>query len=473
MFERGKLGNSLFVIVVLACFASSAVAQPNFTIGQNFTGSTLGIDSGFAPPDTMGAIGPSHFVELINGRYSVYNKANGTRVQTSTLNAFWTNAGATPSGAFAFDPRVLYDPFSQRWFATSVDNARAANNFLVAVSQTSNPTQGWNAFKIDSDTGNQEWADFPTMGIDSDGLYISANMFSLVGGNSSTSMLVLPKSDLLLGTPTVANRTLFENVNPNSTGFSVQPIVDMDNSGLPLPILSAFNTGAGRLLRADVTGTAASPNYPVNSSLIAVAGLGDPPFARQPGPHDNLDTGDARFSGNVVLQGGSIWGTQGVNRNGRPAIRWFEIRESDNSVLQSGFIEDSSLGFFYPSIAVNDFGHVVIGFSGSSDTQNVSSYAVVGGTTAGTTTFGAPTILKAGASDYEVLVRGVNRWGDYSATTVDPSNQLHFWTTQEWVSGTDVWSTQITEIIVPEPGTLTALAFGGLLALMRKRRRRR
>jgi hypothetical protein len=33
------------------------------------------------PPEGNGAIGPSHFVELVNGRFSVYNKANGQRTR--------------------------------------------------------------------------------------------------------------------------------------------------------------------------------------------------------------------------------------------------------------------------------------------------------------------------------------------------------------------------------------------------------
>jgi hypothetical protein len=80
-------------------------AAATFTIGQNFTGSTFSA-SGFIPPDTMGAVGPDHIVELINGRYAVYDK-NGVSQQSSSLNDFWTNAGVTYAGSFTFDPRVV------------------------------------------------------------------------------------------------------------------------------------------------------------------------------------------------------------------------------------------------------------------------------------------------------------------------------------------------------------------------------
>ena len=67
-----------------------------FTIGTNFTGSSVG-QSGFIPPDTMGAVGPGHIVELINGRYAVYQK-DGTYVSGQSLNSFWTDAGVTYAG---------------------------------------------------------------------------------------------------------------------------------------------------------------------------------------------------------------------------------------------------------------------------------------------------------------------------------------------------------------------------------------
>ena len=43
-------------------------------LGTNFAGTNRAA-SGFIPPDTMGAVGPNHFIEIINGRYRVYNKA--------------------------------------------------------------------------------------------------------------------------------------------------------------------------------------------------------------------------------------------------------------------------------------------------------------------------------------------------------------------------------------------------------------
>src|SRR5207253_5650364 len=90
----------------------------------------------------------------------------------------------------------------------------------------------------------------------------------------------------------------------------------------------------------------------------------------------------------------------------------------------------------------------------------VSSFAMAGQTVNGVTTFGNRVLLKAGATDYhgdDEILAGltgdpeVSRWGDYSATSVDPSDPNRFWTIQMYPSNSDVWSTQITELItVPQ-----------------------
>src|SRR5262245_2783550 len=131
--------------------AGGALGQPSVTIGVDFRASLKDVDSTFRPPDTTGAVGPLHYVETLNGRYSVYCKSDGVRVQTDTLDGFWAAAGAPHSGAFSFDPRVQYDAASGRWFACSTDNGRGPNNFLVAVSNASDPTLGWVGHKIDAD----------------------------------------------------------------------------------------------------------------------------------------------------------------------------------------------------------------------------------------------------------------------------------------------------------------------------------
>src|ERR1051325_10594715 len=118
----------------------SAPAAVQVSIGQNFTSSTFGVNSSGTPADPDGAVGPRHFVEFINGSFAVYNKTNGQSVKRLSDLKFWANAGIVlATSDIVTDPRVIYDPTVQRWFATMVDaDAGAAdpalesNDFLLA-----------------------------------------------------------------------------------------------------------------------------------------------------------------------------------------------------------------------------------------------------------------------------------------------------------------------------------------------------
>jgi Calx-beta domain/Dockerin type I domain/HYDIN/CFA65/VesB-like, Ig-like domain len=424
-----------------------------FSIGTEFTGGSI---SSFVPPDTMGTVGQDFIVEMLNGRAAVYDK-NGVLQIAATLDEFWISSGVTPVGS-SFDPRVLYDAASGHYFAAAVDNGGAANSFLVAVSNTTDLIDGWTGFQIDSDTDDSHWADFPMLGLNNDVVTVSANMFGLNGEATNTSFLVIPKNDLLAAVPTVANATLFENISLSETGFAPQPVFDLDNGSLPLPVLSEFDKNAGSLKAWTIGGTPSAPTLNTAGGSISVTPRGAPPAIDQPGSKADIDAGDSRFSGNVIRQqipgrtNPSLWGVHSVDIGGRAAIEWYEINAATNAVLQSGTISDPSLAFNYPSIAVNDFGDVVIGFSGGDPSTFMSTYVAVGQTTAGITTFDPVMQTKAGVAGYEILDNvGRNRWGDYSATVVDPTDDRHVWTFQEFASGVDKWSIRVTEVVIVGP----------------------
>src|SRR5690606_3529135 len=171
------------------------------------------------------------------------------------------------------------------------------------------------------------------------------------------------------------------------------------------------------------------------------------PGGRQPAAPP-LDYVSPRITGYVVEVNGSLWAAHAVQGTaGNFAIRWSEIEASSGTVLQTGVPKHSSLDFLIPSIAVNPMGAVVIGATGTGPSQNPSAMAIYGSTTGGVTTFQTPQILQAGATSYfEDFGTGVNRWGDYSATVVDPDDPNAFWTFQEYAAGPSTWGVQVTEI---------------------------
>ncbi|WIY24787.1 choice-of-anchor Q domain-containing protein [Parasedimentitalea psychrophila] len=405
----------------------------NPTLGLNFTG-TLTSQLPFRPPDTMGAVGNDHIVEMLNGRFAVYDQTSGNIIQAQSTDQFWRDAGVTLLDS-AVDPRILYDPIAERWIATAFQ--RTTNLYLLAASLSADPTDGWAGFSLAS----AEYAgiDLPTLGFNAD----------IVVVNTSNEMLTIPKEDLYNGNFESAQFLLAE---PDPGRGKYQPIVDLDNSGMPFPIFS-FNWIAGNSVQvATVNGTATSPsiNVQVPDSVIFDQIYGPPPNAQQPGTNVHLETIDNRFLTNLILQEGSVWGVHHVEENGRAALHWFQIDAETNTLLNDGLIPDAELDLYFGSIAVNDYGNVVIGYNGSSGSQFVSSYAVTAKLAQdGSITFDEPVLLKAGVAPY-VGAGGFDpdttRWGDYSATVLDPDDPYTFWTFQEVVVSENVGATQITEI---------------------------
>ena len=169
-------------------------------------------------------------------------------------STFWSNAGVTPSGGYpsTFDPRVVYDPVSTRWFASSLDSGSGTtstfvNNFLLAVSNSSDPTAGWKGFKIAGappTIATSYFTDFDTLGFNKDQVYLASKNFPNVIGSVSTSILAVPKASLLAGNTTGITR--FDNINANNTGYAIQPLVDPNGTGTAL-LYSDYNTPAGDL----------------------------------------------------------------------------------------------------------------------------------------------------------------------------------------------------------------------------------
>ena len=428
--------------------------------GLNFTATTFP-QSGFIPPDTHGAVGPNHIVELINGSYAVFDKDDGSELDRSSLNQFWTDSGISPNGAF--DPRVAYDRSISRFYAVAVNNARADNEFLFAISQSNDPTDGWIGFAVDTDSDNgQRWADYPQLSFDDESIHIGVNMFDIPGGtdfSATRTTLVISKADLLDGFPDISDRTLIED-HQNTTGFSAQGVVyNPDNTGgLPSVFFSQFNDNTVRLSQLNGPPTAATFTVWMDLNLSSTS----PPNADQAdSSKQDLDTGSNRFSSQVVWRNGSYWAVQGVESGGDATIRFLEVSSGGAVNQNMTFGTSGDLDLFYPSIAVNSANDVVIGFSFSSSSHNPSAGYFSGSTTGGVTSFQTnPFAVPAfGSAGYERIdSNGRNRWGDYSHTVVDPSDDTTFWTFQEFASSEDVWATRVTEIR-PRSPELTGTSF--------------
>ncbi len=366
------------------------------------------IDAGVSavvPPDSMGAVGPDHYVMLLNGTYAVYRKCDGAQLLRTTLNDFWLSTGVTDPKAF--DPRILYDSASQRWFAVccSFDYGY----LLFGVSKGADPLRGWHGFKIAAGTP-ETYCDFARIGMDAQAVYLAPSF----GGR----FVLIPKADLLIPTPTVSGAGFMDH--PGSF-----PLVSLDGTTMPATFYQMNSPGNfwTRLISGSPAAPVAGPVRYVLHPLIP---------------------GDVRITCNVPMRFGLIW-TVGIaaDAEARRGLHWAKWDPNQRLVVQEVFIREGALRWSFPSIAVNDYQDVVIGCNGTDAQNRIGNYAFIGRTRNGVTEFDPePVVLKEGAAP------ATGRWGDYSATTVDPSDPYRFWTIQEWSSGVNVGSLQIAELAI-------------------------
>ena len=502
--------------------ALPSVSSPTGFYRQGFEGisqyDVASVARNFIPPDTMGAVGTTQFMTFVNGGVAVYNKATGVRQSFTSDLAFWQGLGRAGANG---DSRVLFDAGSQRWVALSFANNVA--QIQIAVSNTADALGPWKStvFTGYAGLGFGATADYPTMAITKNSLIIGTNDFapsSLNGPNSfrGTGLTIIPINSIINATaPTVAGGVQYFTAccaadSDFTRGFAIQGVNGSGAGGVDH--ILAVSIEGNALTRYDVS------NLNPNSALGAVRGTstdflggeyGGNDLGRQPSALNPrvIDTLDDRVGASVVEVNGLIYSVHTItplNAAGDPtgytSVRWDVIRASDNVVVDEGQIKDNVHDFFEGSIAVNANGQVVIAYnrSGSGEDGRVTFAARSYNTNAAGQLVlrNGETILRVSdTSDYHNgsidggVAAGRQRWGDYSAVTLDPNDPLSFWAIGEFArepnnaanghpggTGGTRWSTWIAELnvgtTVPEPATWAMMILGFGVVGARARRRR-
>jgi len=413
------------------------------TLGLNFVAADLN-DGNAYPPDTMGAIGQDYYVEVVNQHMSVYNRDTGQRMSGTSLEAFFGVSGSTIG-----DPRVVWDHHAGRWIiiATTFDDPSRKARIYFAVSKTASPLfGGWYKNYIQTDQGADagKWPDFPTLGYDMRGIYIASAMIGTMGG--TMTIWALDKAPLIANPPSLGTVTVWRS---RPWGWAIQPAHTYGDPGAEY-LLSRANEVYLQIRRIVPPLTA-----PVLQEVgyVSVPYHTDPPSAPALGSATPIDTGDTRPQ-ETTYRNGSLWTCQTVAYASRAACRWYQISVSPSlSVVQAGTVWDSNMYYYYPSIMVNSQGEVVMGFSGSNASQYVATYYTGRLPSDPPNEMATPQLMKAGEGPYTVVFGGGrNRWGDYSATRLDPRDETTFWTIQEYGKApSDRWGTWVGVLSFPAP----------------------
>ena len=467
-FRRGA---AAVMVAVLGLMASEARLAHGQSIVTTFPGiSFTDIGSSLTPPDTMGAVGINEVVMFCNGGFAVYDKA-GTRASFTSDRQFWLDAGLSSSTITdgISDPRITFDPTVNRWFATEITVTSSNNLVLVGRSDTADPRGNWKATSYVGVAGS--FADYDTLGVDSRNVYVGSNNFDLGTGEFlSVGMTVIPKADVLAASPTVAN-ALFVTDTTGALGSTPRGVTnyssDPGHGVLMATDLSAWQTTMRGTVNGSGTGATLSPPVSIATRYDSAPG----PFSpAQPGGTP-IDVLDSRYTGAITQVGNIIYMTNTVINDGRDAVHWLAVDEPTNAIVGEGVIADPDFDFLQPSIGVNAEGTFVLSFNRvgtAATTGNIGIYAAVGTTTGTGISVGGPFLIAAGTvADFTgpaFDTDPVKRWGDYSATVVDPTNPTLFWTFQEIPASATDWTTRVTAIVVPEPSAAMLAGLGLFMA---------
>ena len=428
-------------------------------------GTFVGLDlqnwGGGWPPDTHGDVGPTHYIQAVNTSVGIFDKATGNRLAAFTINNFFKAAGASSTSVCATlnygDPIVIYDQVSGRWFITDFAFAGSGGTppyyECVAVSKTADPVSGgWWIYTITADTASLN--DYPKLGIWNDGIYMSANMFKRGRTYAGAKVWALNRDDMING---AALRSVSFTIG--TSYFSLLP-ANLKGAaapaGTPEYFLSDYGSNTAiKMWKFTTNWATPSASTFTGPTSIAVASFTRPASNSVPqqGTTVKLDTLGDRLMSNVQYRniGGvqSLWATRSVVAGSSIGIRWMEIRNMTGtpSVYQQGTYAPDAKYRWMPSLAVDKFGNMAVGYSVSSSTMYPGIYYAGRLSTDPLGTLGLTEALMYAGTGSQT---SYNRWGDYAAMSVDPNDDCTFWFTTEYYAATGTnWQTRIGSFKFP------------------------
>lgn len=386
---------------------------------------------GFGGPDLTIAAGPTSLVLAMNRSIGIMDKA-GVLIDFKRMEDFFSplrDLGVQ----IGTDPKLLYDPQSQRFFLSKADYQNGPgcspcfSYITIAVSRSNSPTslseQDWYFFTFDRDVQRTASTtvytgyvgDFDNLSMTEDVLAISwlidhsadprlygvedqmrfFDKSSLINGISPDNWIDVDGFSSIVA-QNVGRSDRFYSVNGVPSDFKVWAI---DNS-LPLPTVSST-----RPARYD-------------------AALNDPPSAPQRGgPPIDLLAGKGR----AIYHDGSLWIAdvfrQDFGSGIVSAIWWMELDVTDwpaTKITQSGVLGEDAVWYFAPVIMANNGGNFVILYARSSRADFVSTH-FTGRLAADPPNMLRPcNLLVSGEVPYSRFEEGRNRFLDYMGIALDP-----------------------------------------------------
>ncbi|MFL6256303.1 MAG: hypothetical protein ACJ74T_14960 [Pyrinomonadaceae bacterium] len=429
----------------------------------------------FSPPDTNGDVGPNHYVQMDNLLVRVWNKAGTPQTAPFKLSSLFTSLGGQCAQPDRGDPLVLYDQLADRWMLSQfayANKSAAPYHECIAVSKTGDPTGAY--YLYDFVTPGNEFPDYPHLGVWPDGYYMMVHQFTNGGSFNGTGVYSFDRVRMLAGDSTASY--IYFDLNRTAYPEAIGGMLPSDLDGLTPPpagrpntfvyfTTTDFNDPANGLRLFDFHADYATPansTFTERAESTYAVPLAVAPFSivtpqggvegrsavPQPPPATSATGLDAitdrlmfrlqyrNRGGFETLVTSHTVGVPAATSFGtfRAAPRYYELRSTAGGPFvvqeQATFAPADGVSRWMGSAAEDNQGNLAVGY-------NVSSTTVFPGMRyAGRLATDPPGGLAQGEA---TLIAGTgvqtstaNRWGDYSALTVDPSDDCTFWYTGEY-----------------------------------------
>jgi hypothetical protein len=410
------------------------------------------IDSGFGrfiffPPDTHVAASGNRILEVTNVAARLSGRTGGGAVIRSLYNFFSIDPETT-----VFDPKVYFDRLSGRFFMVvlNLDETRRRSFIYLAVSRSSSPNalnsrRDFCTYRIKAKRRNS-YADYPGIGVNEKWFAISVNNFWFGGGGLfSPFVYAIDVKSLTRNTgscPGIRVSRFKVRWDPDGRQvFTLQPAQHYTQTSLPGTPLFLVSTqpvlSSDRYMLARLESQGDGPPILEKSMLTGSTYTPPPPAGQRDGP--DLDSGDMRIM-QVAYRSGSLWavmatGCDIAGEQNESCIRALRIApgEGEGSITFEDTFGRANGYFYWPGIAVNQRGDVVVTFQRSTNNQ----YLGVGfnGKRAAADAFD-PNVknLKKGFCPIEDFDGSLYRTGDYTGAQTDPLDNVSFFIAGEYAS---------------------------------------
>jgi hypothetical protein len=417
---------------------------------------TVPLGAGGVPPDTNGAVGTRQYVQAVNSFIAVFDKQSLTFGDPVPLDVFFrpgqirdyirtklaaiTNNGKKPTQCMLEndgDPVVEFDSLAKRWVITQFQEA-SGHSECIAISQTDDALGSYYRYEFPLPAYN----DYPKIAVWPNAYYVTYNM------PSGARVCAYERQKMLQGAPAPRQicyqlQPVFQGLLPADFSGGTPP-----NASSPEYVVSLNSDNQSLLLwkfspnwKNPAQSTFGKGPYYAPNATIQVA-----PFVQacqnqdcipQKSVADRLmpisDRVMYRLFYRHLQNHDVLLLNHTVDPNGaKSAIRWYEIRDPAGApvVVQQGTYSPDGNSRWIGSLAMDRVGDIALGYSVSGSGIN-PSIAITGQTARdarnGTLRAERSIVHGAGAES------GTDRWGDYSAMSLDPIDNCTFWYTQEYI----------------------------------------